>query len=169
MLALCGTPTLWADVCDGLPAGPPKGSDLFGRNDPSSFKLSVTSGGTAFRITVRPLWRNGSLTPSSTKLTPAILRWRAARTESRCRCYQSPRTNQLLLAPLSMRMISTSTDISIFPSSRSMPARPGTLGRTGSMIRVPGSSSRTSLHRSCAVVRPLLNGLSMIARFPMRR
>ena len=60
MLALCGTPMLWADVCDGLPAGPPSGrlaSPLFESNKPLSFKLSVKSGGTAFRITVRPLWR----------------------------------------------------------------------------------------------------------------
>jgi hypothetical protein len=57
VLALCGPPMLSADVCDGLPAGPPKGSDLFGQNEPLSFKLSVTPGGTAFRITVRPLWQ----------------------------------------------------------------------------------------------------------------
>ena len=57
MLALCGMPALWADVCDGLPAGPPKDSKLFGSNEPLSFKLSVKSGGTAFRITVRPLWQ----------------------------------------------------------------------------------------------------------------
>jgi hypothetical protein len=57
MLALCGIPMLWADACDHLPAGPPKSSDLFGRNDPHSFRLSVKSGGTAFRVTVRPLWR----------------------------------------------------------------------------------------------------------------
>jgi hypothetical protein len=57
MLALCGIPALWADGCDGLPAAPPKGSDLFGRNDPLSFKLSVKSGGTAFRVTIRPLRR----------------------------------------------------------------------------------------------------------------
>ena len=57
MLALCGMPMLWADVCDGLPAGPAKGPDLFGRSEPLSFKLSVKSGGTSFRITVRPLWR----------------------------------------------------------------------------------------------------------------
>src|SRR5271170_3566801 len=57
VLALCGMPMLWADACDGLPAAPPKGSDLFGPNQALSFKLSVKSGGTAFRITVRPLWR----------------------------------------------------------------------------------------------------------------
>ena len=57
MLALCAMPALWADVCDGLPAGPPKGGDLFGSNKPQSFKLSVTSGGAAFRIAVRPLWQ----------------------------------------------------------------------------------------------------------------
>jgi len=57
MLALYVMPALWANVCDGLPAGPPKGSDLVGRNEPLSFKLSVTPGGPAFRITVRPLWQ----------------------------------------------------------------------------------------------------------------
>jgi hypothetical protein len=57
MLALCGMPALWADVCDGLAAGPPKGADLFGSNDPLSFKLSVKFGGAAFRITVRPIWQ----------------------------------------------------------------------------------------------------------------
>jgi hypothetical protein len=57
MLALCAMPTLRADVCDGLPAGPPKGSALTGSNKPLSFKLSVKSGGTAFRITVRPIWQ----------------------------------------------------------------------------------------------------------------
>jgi hypothetical protein len=55
MLALCGMQMLWADVCDGLPAGPPKRSDLFGSNEPLSFKLSVKPRGAAFRITVRPL------------------------------------------------------------------------------------------------------------------
>ena len=57
MLALCVIPALWANVCDGLPAGPPKDSKLFGSNKPLSFKLSVKSGGAAFRITVRPLWQ----------------------------------------------------------------------------------------------------------------
>jgi hypothetical protein len=57
ILALCGMPTLWADVCGGLPAGSPNPGDLFGSNKPQSFKLSVTSGGAAFRVTVRPLWR----------------------------------------------------------------------------------------------------------------
>jgi len=58
MLALCAMPALWADVCDGLPTGPPKGSKLFGSNRPLSFKLSVKSGGTASRITVRPIWQD---------------------------------------------------------------------------------------------------------------
>ena len=58
MLALCVMPALWADVCDGLPTGPPKDSKLFGSNRPLSFKLSVKSGGTAFRITVRPIWQD---------------------------------------------------------------------------------------------------------------
>jgi hypothetical protein len=65
MLALCGMPMLWADVCDGLPAEvTPRGRfntfelpPVTGSNEPQSFKLSVTSGGTAFRITVRPLSR----------------------------------------------------------------------------------------------------------------
>jgi hypothetical protein len=60
MLALCGTPALWADVCDGLPAGPPTGraaAPLFESNEPLSFKLSVKSVGPAFRMTVRPLWQ----------------------------------------------------------------------------------------------------------------
>ena len=57
VLALCGMPALWADVCDGLPAGPPKGSEYVESNEPLSFKLSVKPGGPAFRITVRPLWQ----------------------------------------------------------------------------------------------------------------
>jgi len=57
MLVLCGMPALWADVCDGLPAGPPKESKLFGSNEPLSFKLRLKSGGAAFRITVRPIWQ----------------------------------------------------------------------------------------------------------------
>jgi len=57
MLALCAMPALWADVCDGLPASPPKQSGLSESNEPLSFKLSVKSGGPAFRITVRPLWQ----------------------------------------------------------------------------------------------------------------
>jgi hypothetical protein len=57
ILALCGMPTLWADVCDGLPAGSPEGADFLGSNKPQSFKLSVTSGGAAYRVTVRPLWQ----------------------------------------------------------------------------------------------------------------
>ena len=57
MLVLCGMPTLWAGVCDGLPEGPPKEAALYGSNEPLSFKLSLKSGGAAFRITVRPLWQ----------------------------------------------------------------------------------------------------------------
>jgi hypothetical protein len=56
MLALGAMPVLRADVCDGLPASPPKQSNLVESNQPLSFKLSVKSGGPAFRITVRPLW-----------------------------------------------------------------------------------------------------------------
>ena len=58
ILVLCGMSALWADVCDGLPTSPPKDSKLTGSNKPLSFKLSVKSGGTAFRITVRPLWQD---------------------------------------------------------------------------------------------------------------
>ena len=61
ILALCGMPTLWADVCDGLPAGPPTRADLFGSSEPQSFRLAVNSGGAAFRVTVRPLWRAARL------------------------------------------------------------------------------------------------------------
>jgi hypothetical protein len=57
LLALCAMPALRADVCDGLPAFPPKQSGLSESNEPLSFKLSVKSGGPAFRITVRPLWQ----------------------------------------------------------------------------------------------------------------
>jgi hypothetical protein len=60
MLALCAMSALRADVCDGLPAGPPTGraaAPLFESNEPLSFKLSVKSGGPAFRMTVRPLWQ----------------------------------------------------------------------------------------------------------------
>ncbi len=61
MLVLCGLPALWADVCDSLPAGPPKWSEYWpGPNDdprPLSFRLSVNKGGPAFRITVRPFSR----------------------------------------------------------------------------------------------------------------
>jgi len=60
VLALCGMPALRADVCDGLQAGPPKGSELVGSNLPLSFKLSVGQGGPAFRITVRPLWQQNA-------------------------------------------------------------------------------------------------------------
>jgi hypothetical protein len=57
MLVLCVTPALWADVCDGLPSSAHKGPKLFGSNEALSFKLSVKSDGTAFRITVHPNWR----------------------------------------------------------------------------------------------------------------
>jgi len=50
-------PTLRADVCDGLPTGPPERAELFGSNEPLSFELSVKQGGPAFRITVRPIWQ----------------------------------------------------------------------------------------------------------------
>jgi hypothetical protein len=57
ILALCGMPRLWADVCDGLSAGSPEAADVFGSNKPQSFKLSVMSGGAGYRVTVRPLWQ----------------------------------------------------------------------------------------------------------------
>jgi hypothetical protein len=59
ILALCAMPALWADVCDGLPTSPPKRAASWptGSNEPLSFKLSVKSGGPAFRITVRPIWQ----------------------------------------------------------------------------------------------------------------
>ena len=60
-IIVCGRPlrdaALRADVCDSLPTSPPKEATLYGSNAPLSFKLSVKSGGTAFRITVRPLWQ----------------------------------------------------------------------------------------------------------------
>jgi len=58
VFALCGMPALWADMCDGLPTGPPKWSEYWpdSKDDPRplSFRLSVKQGGPAFRITVRP-------------------------------------------------------------------------------------------------------------------
>ena len=57
VLALCGMPALWADVCGGLPASPPNDSDMFRPYESPSFQLSVKPGGPAFRITVRPLWQ----------------------------------------------------------------------------------------------------------------
>jgi len=58
VLALCGMPALWADVCGGLPTGFPKWAAAGwpdAKNDlhPVSFQLSVKQGGPAFRITVR--------------------------------------------------------------------------------------------------------------------
>jgi len=56
VLALCGMPALWADVCGGLPTGFPKwaaaGPDPKDDLHPVSFQLSVKQGGPAFRITV---------------------------------------------------------------------------------------------------------------------
>src|SRR5580700_4564992 len=67
MLALCGMSALCADVCDGLPTGPPKGfkrssttypfADLAQPPPPLSFRLSVKRGGPASRIPVRPFCR----------------------------------------------------------------------------------------------------------------
>ena len=57
VLALCGMPALWADVCGGLPTGVPKWASAgpHPQDDlhPVSFQLSVKQGGPAFRITVR--------------------------------------------------------------------------------------------------------------------
>ena len=57
VLTLCGMPALWADVCGGLPAIPPNDSDIWRPYESLSFQLSVKPGGSAFRITVRPLWQ----------------------------------------------------------------------------------------------------------------
>ncbi len=54
-LALCGTLALGADMCQGLPIGPPNGSNYADTPRPLAFRLSVKPGGPAFRITVRPL------------------------------------------------------------------------------------------------------------------
>ncbi len=57
ILALCGMPALWADVCGGLPTGFPNwaaaGPDPKDDLHPVSFQLSVKQSGPAFRITVR--------------------------------------------------------------------------------------------------------------------
>jgi len=57
VLTLCGMPSLRADVCGGLPASPPNDSDMWRPYEAPSFQLSVKPGGSAFRITVRPLWQ----------------------------------------------------------------------------------------------------------------
>ena len=54
-LALCSTLALGADVCRGLPANPPPGSDYLTTPTSLAFQLSVKPGGPAFRITVRPV------------------------------------------------------------------------------------------------------------------
>ncbi len=56
MFALFGIPALWADVCEGLPTGPPKQSREL-PHEALSFALRVKSDGPAFRITVRPMWQ----------------------------------------------------------------------------------------------------------------
>jgi len=56
MLALAVIPALCADVCDGLPSGPPKQPREL-PHEALSFALQVKSGGPAFRITVRPVWQ----------------------------------------------------------------------------------------------------------------
>lgn len=57
-LALCAIPALAANICDGLPASPPKDAeyaDLFpAAARPAAFGVSVKPGGPAFRITVLP-------------------------------------------------------------------------------------------------------------------
>ncbi len=56
VLALGGLQALHGDVCEGLPAGPPKGLDwdVFAEvPETLSFRLSVQPDGPAFRITVR--------------------------------------------------------------------------------------------------------------------
>jgi hypothetical protein len=57
VLTFCGMPSLLADVCSGLPASPSKDSDMWRPYEAPSFRLSVKPGGSAFRITVRPLWQ----------------------------------------------------------------------------------------------------------------
>jgi len=57
VLTFCGMPSLLADVCSGLPASPPNDSDMWRPYEAPSFQLSVKPGGSAFRITVRPLWK----------------------------------------------------------------------------------------------------------------
>jgi hypothetical protein len=54
LLAVCGMPALWADVCAGLPTGPPGLAGFPLATEPSrlSFRLAVRPGGRAFRITV---------------------------------------------------------------------------------------------------------------------
>lgn len=57
ILALCGMPALWADVCGGLPTGFAKWTAAGWPNPkdhlhPVSFRLSVKQGSPAFRITV---------------------------------------------------------------------------------------------------------------------
>ena len=154
MLALCGMPALWADVCDGLPAGPPKGGGaLSGSNEPLSFKLSVKSGGPAFRITVRPLWQ--------IKAGREIIDETRAGEIEVARCKDGKQLQVLPIAadqPLSFSYSFQAGDLNFdgyldFSVDTEFSGTGGALGRTGSMIRVPGSSSRTSLHTSCAVVR----------------
>jgi len=48
------TETPRADVCRGLPSGPPTGSNYLDTPRPLAFRISVKPGGPAFRITVRP-------------------------------------------------------------------------------------------------------------------
>ena len=57
VLAICRMPLLWADVCGGLPASPRNDADMWRPYESPSFQLSVKPGGSAFRITVRPLWK----------------------------------------------------------------------------------------------------------------
>jgi len=63
-LAFFGAIAVAAEVCGGLPALPPAGSNVLDdAADPMSFRLSVKPGGPAFRITVRSLLRGQSDAP----------------------------------------------------------------------------------------------------------
>jgi hypothetical protein len=63
-LAFLFSPVRAADVCGGLPAGPPAGSNYSDdAAGPMSFRLTVKPGGPAFRITIRSLFRGYSNDP----------------------------------------------------------------------------------------------------------
>ncbi|HKW99369.1 MAG TPA: hypothetical protein VJN43_16635 [Bryobacteraceae bacterium] len=54
-VVFCGTAALAADVCGGLPIRPPEASSYLDPPRSFDFRLSVKSGGPAFRVKVRPL------------------------------------------------------------------------------------------------------------------
>jgi hypothetical protein len=53
-LILCGVTGLRAEVCEGLPAAPPDGSN-FAAGTAQAFRLTVKPGGPSFRITIQSL------------------------------------------------------------------------------------------------------------------